>query len=156
MPQNWQERRTQPGNADWFPFCDEHPSARVFDADRETSVIDYEANYIEPGVGGTRQALASLSLNFHSSTLPGEFRRDRFCTSSRFLRGLEKRHNLTMRKPHAERRPTIDTDYVTYFRERMNILPEDYPPELVLNMDERCWHVKKLREKFWKRNGRKQ
>jgi hypothetical protein len=43
-----------------------------------------------------------------------------------------------MRKPHAEKRTTIDTDYVTHFRARMNALPEYYPPELVFNMSETC------------------
>jgi hypothetical protein len=52
----------------WFLLCDRHLSARVADADRETLIIDYfKANYIEPGVGGTRQALASLCLNSYSS-----------------------------------------------------------------------------------------
>jgi hypothetical protein len=59
---------------------------------------------------------------------------ERKCASSRFLRGLEKGHNLTMRKLHAGKRTTINADYATYFRERMNRLPEDYPPELVFNM----------------------
>jgi hypothetical protein len=43
-----------------------------------------------------------------------------------------------MRKPHAEKCPRIDADYVTYFRERMNALPEGDPPELVFSMDETC------------------
>jgi hypothetical protein len=34
---------------------------------------------------------------------------------------------------------TIDTEYATYFRATMNALPEDYPPELVFDMDETRW-----------------
>jgi hypothetical protein len=36
-----------------------------------------------------------------------------------------------MREPHAEKRTTIDADYGTYFHERMNVLPESHPPELI-------------------------
>jgi hypothetical protein len=43
-----------------------------------------------------------------------------------------------MRKSPTEKRTTIDADYATYFRERMPAVPEDYPPELVFNIDERC------------------
>jgi hypothetical protein len=43
-----------------------------------------------------------------------------------------------MRKPHAEKGTTTDIDYATYFRARMNAVPEDYSPELVFNMDETC------------------
>jgi hypothetical protein len=46
-----------------------------------------------------------------------------------------------MRRPHVERRPTIDEAYATYFRERMNSLRDDYPPGLVLNKDETCWRL---------------
>jgi hypothetical protein len=46
-----------------------------------------------------------------------------------------------MRNPYAEKHITIDADYAAYFRERMSALPEDYPPELVFNMDETCWHL---------------
>jgi hypothetical protein len=80
-------------------------------------------------------------LNSYSSTPPGEFRRGRFCASPQFLRGLEKRHNFPMRKPGAEKRATIDAYYATYFRERINTLPEVYLRELVLNTDETWWHL---------------
>jgi hypothetical protein len=35
----------------------------------------------------------------------------------------------------------MDQDYATYFRQRMNRLPEDQPPELVFHMDETCWRL---------------
>jgi hypothetical protein len=43
-----------------------------------------------------------------------------------------------MRRPHAEKRSTIDDGYANYFRERMRTIQEDYPPKLVFNMDETC------------------
>jgi hypothetical protein len=84
---DWHNKRTQPGMAEWFALCDGHPSARVFDDDTKSSLIDcLKADYIEPVIGGTRQVLASLCLNSYSSTPPDEFRRNRLCVSSRFLR----------------------------------------------------------------------
>jgi hypothetical protein len=128
--------------AEWFPLCDGHPLARIFDDVAESSLIDwFKANYIEPGIGGKRQALASLCLNSYSSTPPDEFRRDRFCASSRFLCSLKRRHNLTMRRPHAEKFSTIDDGYTNYFCERTRTLQEDSPPELVFNMEETCWRL---------------
>jgi hypothetical protein len=46
-----------------------------------------------------------------------------------------------MSKPHAEKRTAIAEDYAKWFCERMNTLPQDYPPELVFNMDETCWRL---------------
>jgi hypothetical protein len=38
---DWHERQTQPANADWVSLYDGHPSARVFDTDKEMVLIDY-------------------------------------------------------------------------------------------------------------------
>jgi hypothetical protein len=56
---------------------------------------------------------------------------------------------------HVETRTTIDADYVTYFRERMNTLTEYHPPELLLNMDETCWRLYEARMRILKEKGKK-
>jgi hypothetical protein len=128
----------------------------VFDDDTEASITEsFKTNYIEPRIGGTRQALGSLCLNSDSSTQPDEFRRNRFCALSRFLRGLEKRHGLTMRKPHTEKRTGIDEAYARYVCDRMNALCRDYPPKLVFNLDETYWYLFEALEGFWKKKGRR-
>jgi hypothetical protein len=81
-----------------FPFV---MGIQLFDDDTEASSIDcFKTNYFEPGIGGIRQALGSFCLNSYSSAPPDEFERDRFCASSRFLRGLEKRHGLAVTRSH--------------------------------------------------------
>jgi hypothetical protein len=54
-----------------------------------------------------------------------------------------------VRKPHAEKRTTIGTDYA-----RMNALSEDYPPELVFNIDETCWHLYEAPRRVLEENGK--
>jgi hypothetical protein len=98
-------------------------STYLFESLMPTENVDYllfQSGRMEPGVGRTRRALDSLRLNSYSST-------------------PQERHNLIMRRPYAEKRMTIDADYATPFRERMNTLPEDDPLEPVFNMDEMCW-----------------
>jgi hypothetical protein len=136
------DMRNRPSQANWFPPNDGHLAADMFDDDAEAFVIDcFKTNYIQLGFEGTRQALDSLCLNSYSSTRPDEFKRDRFCPSSPFLHGLEKRHGLTMRRSHAERRTEINEAYARYFCDRTNALCEGYPPELVFNLDEICWRL---------------
>jgi hypothetical protein len=127
------EMRNRPGQANWLLFGDGYPAARVSDDGTEAFIIDcFKRNYIDHGIGRSRQALGSLSLNSCSSTPPNELKRDRFCTSSQLFRGLEKRHDLTMRRPQAQKRSEIDEAYLW---DRMNALCEYSPLERVFNLD---------------------
>jgi hypothetical protein len=94
-------------------------------------------------------------MSFYSSTPPGEFRRDWFCASSRFFRGLEKRHSSTMRRPHAEKRIKTDERRARYFRERINMFQEDYLLKLLFNIYERSWRFFKASRSIIEENGRR-
>jgi hypothetical protein len=43
--------------------------------------------------------------------------------------------------PHKERRTPLDKEYAAYFLNRLNSLSNDYPPDLVFNMNETCWRL---------------
>jgi hypothetical protein len=49
---------------------------------------------------------------------------------------------------HHERRSAPDKNYVDCFLERLNSLSNDYPLELVLNMDETGWKLIEAPQKF--------
>jgi hypothetical protein len=46
-----------------------------------------------------------------------------------------------MRRPHAEKQTEIDKAYARYFCDKINALCDDYPPELVFNLDKTCWRL---------------
>jgi hypothetical protein len=54
---------------------------------------------------------------------------------------MQDRQSLSLRTPHRERRTELDEAYATYFLHRLDTLPNDYPPDLVFNMDETCWRL---------------
>jgi hypothetical protein len=54
---------------------------------------------------------------------------------------MERRQGLSLRTPHKERRTTLDEEYAAYFLRRLDTLSNDYPPDLVFNMDETCWRL---------------
>jgi hypothetical protein len=54
---------------------------------------------------------------------------------------MEARQGLSLRTPHQERRTTLDDRHAAFFLDRLNSLSNDYPPDLVFNMDETCWRL---------------
>jgi hypothetical protein len=134
--------RARVSDANWFPLASGHPRARALDPDCESGIADFlRANYIQPGIGATRTDLKHLCLDCYALQTDDERHLERFCASTTFLHDLEKRQSLSLRTPHQERRTVLDEDYATYFLGRLDSLSNDYPPDLVFNMDETCWRL---------------
>jgi hypothetical protein len=90
-------------------------------------------------------------LNSYSSAPPDEFQGIRFCASSRFLRGLEKRHSLTSRRPPAEKRTEIDEAYARYFCDRTNALYKDCQRNSYSIWTRHTGDYSKLPQGFWEK-----
>lgn len=137
---HWHRQRA--ADSTWFPLAMGHPQARALDSDAEAAIADFvRVNYVHTGIGATRKDLRELCLTAYSEQTDDERHLERFCASSRFLRGLERRQQLSLRTPHKERRTIVDENVATYFLNRLNSLSDDYPPDMVFNMDETCWRL---------------
>jgi hypothetical protein len=98
-------------------------------------------NFISSGLPATRSTLKTLAINAYASQDIDQFRTERFCASSTFLSDFQNKWNLSLRKPHPERRVDVDQEYVKSFLERLESCKESYPPERVLNFDETNWKL---------------
>jgi hypothetical protein len=139
---DWYHKVTEPGNEDWFPQTGGHPNRRVLNEQIEEAVHEHLVNnFIRPGVGATAQTLQTLALNAYGSLDPSEMHAERFCSSYRWSSGFQKRWQLSLRSPHHERRTKVSDAAVDAFLQRLSTIPDDYPPELVFNMDETAWRL---------------
>jgi hypothetical protein len=137
---DWHHHRLT--DANWFPLSNGHPRARALNPESETAIADFlRDNYIAPGIGATRAQMKVLCLDSYAAQSDDERHLERFCASSTFLHDMENRQGLALRTPHRERRTHLDEDYAAYFLGRLNDLSNDYPPDLVYNMDETCWRL---------------
>jgi hypothetical protein len=98
--------------------------------------------------------LQSLGLDSYVLQEEDERRRERFAASSVFPPGFERHQVRSLRTPHHKRHSALDEIYADYFVRKLNSLSNDYPPELIFNMDEACWPLfeappKDLAEKGW-------
>jgi hypothetical protein len=64
-----------------------------------------------------------------------------FKATHRWLTRFMAAHDLSLRDPHAQRRPTVDPESVEEFNLRIGDLLRLYEPWLVLNMDETSWKL---------------
>jgi hypothetical protein len=139
---DWYSQRSQEGDQDWFPLTQGHPPARALSNATETGIADFvRVNYIWSGKRATRGLLQSPCL--HSCMLyeEDERHRERFAASNTFLRGFERRQGLSLRTRDHERRSKLGETYVDHFLGRLNSLSNDYPLELIFDMDETCWRL---------------
>jgi hypothetical protein len=65
----------------------------------------------------------------------------RFPAPTIFLRDFENRHGLSLRTSHQGRDLDLDQKYIDSFLSGLSSFSDDYPPEIVLNMDKACWTV---------------
>ena len=137
---NW--RRFRLADKTWFPLGQGHPRSRALGSECEAGIADFlRENYIHSGIGATRSGLRQLCLDCYAAQNDDERHLERFCASTTFLRDMEKRQGLSLRSPHHERRTALDEDYSAYFLRRLDTLSNNYPPDLVFNMDETCWRL---------------
>ena len=64
-----------------------------------------------------------------------------FRGSRHWRRNFMKRWELSLRKPHAQRRPVVQADAVAQFKARIEGILQEYPLDHVLNMDETSWKL---------------
>jgi hypothetical protein len=73
-------------NPTWFPFATGHPRTRALDPDAEAAVAEFAlVNYIDPGIGATRQDLKELCLTSYAQQTDDKRHFERFCASSTFV-----------------------------------------------------------------------
>jgi hypothetical protein len=139
---DWYHKVTEPGNEDWFPQIRGHPNRRVFDEQVEGALHEHlMSNFVTPGVGATVQNLQTLALNAYGSLEPSQMHTQRFCASHSWASGFEKRWRLSLRTPHHERRTKVSEAATNAFLQRLNEIPNEYPLDLIFNMDETAWRL---------------
>jgi hypothetical protein len=89
----------------------------------------------------TRTHLKHLCLDSYSTQDDDERNLERFCASPTFLHDLERGQGFCLRMLHKERRTLLDEEYTACFLNQLNGLSNDYPPDLVFNMDDTCWRL---------------
>jgi hypothetical protein len=147
-------RRQRVLDKSWFPLAGGHPRARALSPETENAIADFlRENSIRPGIGATRRQLKHLCLDSYAVQSDDERYLERFCASTTFLRDMEARQGLSLRTPHHERRTTLDDRVVASFLDRLNSLSNDYPMDLVFNMDETCWRLFETRRKVLAEKG---
>jgi hypothetical protein len=136
----WRQIRIHPRTAHWRPYQGGHPNNRIFRDETEDAITDYiERNFINPGIGITRELLRTTCLNSFSSLEEEDLRYERFAASNGFLDDFAFRNGLSLRKPHVKRRTSPVREKINDFLERIGNMNEDYPPDRVFNFDETAW-----------------
>jgi hypothetical protein len=130
------------GDENWFPLAEGHPRARALNSESEAAIADFVCdNYIHPGIGATQTHLKYLCFDSYAAQNDDERHLGRFCEWPTFLHDLERRQGLCLRMPHKERRAPLDEEYAAYLLNPLNNFSNDYPPDLVFNLDETCWRL---------------
>jgi hypothetical protein len=112
---DWRQKRINHATDDWVSLAEGRPKKRSLPSYVEVALNDMlRTNYLRSGTGATRKTLAELATNTYTSLPIDEMRMDRFCASPRFVAGLFTRRDLTLGKPHPERRTDGDADYVLF------------------------------------------
>ena len=130
-------RRRWRVNPDWEPQYGRPQGPHVLTADIEAAAAArLEQEYIlerrlcPPAVVTrvlTEEGKKTLGPDFHAGrTLVGNFL---------------KRWHLSMRKPHLRRRTAPDDERIGHFLLEMNLAQMQFPPRLILNVDETCWRL---------------
>ena len=139
---DWRIHRIEPGGKNWFPLEKGHPNMRIFSEEVETHISQcILENYIDTGIGATPNDVAMLAKNAFSSLDVSDMHVERFCASRHFISNFMDRNNFSLRRPHNEKRTSIDSNYEQEFLKRFNEIWNDYPPECILNFDETCWRI---------------
>ena len=135
---DWRRRRTSPGGQNWVPNPPTRPSKYALPKETEDSIYEFVSdNYLKVGNPLTRRELHDIALNAYSSSDSSQV--ERFAASNSWVDRFLQTHDMTLRKPHVERRTTINEDSIAYFRQRLDELPKFYPPSHVVNFDETSW-----------------
>lgn len=64
-----------------------------------------------------------------------------FLASRPWRRGFLNRHGLSVRQPHAKRRPAVRREDIEGFRARIRSVLRQYPRDRIINMDETSWKL---------------
>ena len=133
--ESWRRRwRTDP---DWTPQYGRPEGPHVLSADTETAAeARLEDTYIQEHRLCPRAAVTRVLSEEGKKTLGPEFQAGRTLVEN-FL----KRWNLSMRKPHLRRRTAPDDHAIGRFLLEMNLAQMQFPPSLILNVDETCWRL---------------
>jgi hypothetical protein len=138
----WHQIRSQPGGENWTPNCKGHPKKRSFSATQETAIYDHiRDNLINSGIGATRDDIATVATNAFQTLDQQDVQAEKFSASSRFVDGFMERHDLTLRTPHEERRPTENPLFTQIYHSDVAQAKENYPPNRIFNFDETSWAV---------------
>ena len=136
---DWRRIRKLQDHENWYPNCNGHPNRRMLDPETENELANEIANQAASGLGPTAHTIHSLALEKYARN--PNLKYERFCASTTFVSDFMKRHGLSFRKPHGERRTTVSEDHVRYYQEKLENAFRVYPKERIFNMDETCWKI---------------
>ena len=133
--ESWRSRLRQ--DPSWEPEYGHAGVPRVLDEDTEASIAArLDAEYMS-----TNRYCPTAVIQ---SAIQDEGRRihgNDFVAGRSLVRNFLTRNNLSMRRPHVKRRTAPDDSAISEFLARMDLVRMQFPPQLIINMDETCWRL---------------
>ena len=123
-------------NPEWAPKYG-RPGPHVLTAEQEENVLrSIQEEYLDTQRLCTRQVVAH-KLTAEGRTVHGAD----FVAGRALVSGFLQRQGLSYRKPHLKRRSDPDDDSVGDFIQRIEMVFHQFPPSLIINVDETCWRL---------------
>ena len=132
---SWRRHLQQDPN--WHPEYGHPTGPAILTEEEEAEVVDQlTRDYIDV------QRFCPTYAVAHALTVQGQKTHgEQFQAGRTLVRNFLKRAKLSMRKPHLRRRSAPDDEAVSNFLGRVDLVTMQFPPCLILNVDETCWRL---------------